>query len=282
MSMHKFIYIPVLLLFVFSPARAQEKKYVYVDSSLIKDEEISSTPQSGVIIAEPPVEDHTMNEPVTTDNEPDTLLYLNNLKVSPDSVQQWKYAKDFAYIKYIDSLLKDKQAKDKLKKNEPSKPPGSSVLDRLLSSTFLKVLLGILAGIFVLFVLYKLFLTEGVFKRQPKSPGPQTTEAEKEDIISESDYDARIDQAVRSENFRQAVRYHYLRSLHKLADDNLVELAPDKTNYQYVRELKDSRLQNDFAALTLNYEYIWYGEFEIGSSIYQKLETGFKNFNQQL
>ena len=41
-------------------------------------------------------------------------------------------------------------------------------------------------------------------------------------------------------------------------------------------------LQNDFASLTLNYEYVWYGEFEVEKDIYDKIEKGFRNFNQKV
>ena len=65
-------------------------------------------------------------------------------------------------------------------------------------------------------------------------------------------------------------------------DKNILELAPDKTNFQYVSDLANHKYQNDFAALTLNYEYVWYGGFEIEQYRYQKIENQFINLNQKL
>ena len=105
---------------------------------------------------------------------------------------------------------------------------------------------------------------------------------EEEVITRESDFDALIRTALQNSNYRQAVRYQYLRTLHILADKNFIELAPDKTNFQYVREIANRNHQNDFASLTLNYEYVWYGEFDIDKNIYQKIENNFTSLNQKL
>jgi hypothetical protein len=73
-----------------------------------------------------------------------------------------------------------------------------------------------------------------------------------------------------------------LHTLHKLAGKELIMIAADKTNYQYVSELKNAMQRNDFAALTLNYEYVWYGEFAIDEQVYGKIRTGFKTFNDRI
>lgn len=277
--MHKFIYISVLCLLFFSSAPGQDKRYIYIDTSLIRSEEDYGIPVTGDAVAvEAPVEDHTMNETVALPGAgPDTTLYLNELSLSADSVRRWRSAKEFAYTKYLDSLLKVQQEKEKKK----TKPAGPGLIGRFLASDFLRVSLWMLAILFVLFIIYRLFLTEGVFRRETRSVKPEQPEVEEEVITSGTDFDALIRQAVRADNFRLAVRYQYLRSLHKLADKDIIELSPDKTNYQYVREIKDPGLQNDFSAVTLNYEYVWYGEFEIENDIYQRMEPGFINFNQK-
>lgn len=251
-----------------------------MDTSLIRSEEDYVIPETeDAVVVEAPVEDHTMNETVTLpDAGPDTTLYLNELRLSADSVWRWRNAKEFAYTKYLDSLLKAQQEKGKKK----AKPAGPGLIGQFLSSDFLRVSLWMLAIVFVLFIIYRLFLTEGVFRRETRPVKPEQPEVEEETITSGTDFNALIRQAVQRNNFRLAVRYQYLRSLHKLADKGFIELSPDKTNYRYVREIKDSRLQNDFAAITLNYEYVWYGEFEIESDIYQKMEPGFTNFNQKI
>jgi len=265
--MRKIIYISVLLFFIFSVANAQEK-FVYEDSSLlIKDEEVLPIDEVGV---------PDQNGQVYANEKIDTTLYPNSLQISYDSIQKWKSLKEYAYVKYLDSLLKNR------KKAEVKQPPRSGFLNDILSSGFIGALLWTLAICFIVFIIYRLFLADGVFRRRSKSLVKEEEETTEAELTKESDFEALIRNALQHGNYRQAVRYQYLRTLHTLADKNFIELAPDKTNYQYVSELKNRDLQQAFAALTLNYEYVWYGEFNIDRDIYQKIESGFVSLNKKL
>ena len=157
-----------------------------------------------------------------------------------------------------------------------------SWLDNVFASPATRIFFWTLAVIFILFILYKLFLTEGVFKKKVKKNELVAPEVEEEVITSESDFDRNINQAVKSGNYRLAIRYQYLKTLHKLADRHLIEMAADKTNYQYVREISQRSYQNDFASLTLSYEYVWYGEFNIDGAGYHKIAPGFSEFNKKV
>lgn len=270
----------MMLLFV-TAASAQQKKYLYVDSSLLKNESTSYDAVEEVVPADDsgPAEDHTLNAPDTTGGAygTDTTLYLNGLSLSPDSPRKWRNEARFAYAKNLDSLLR--AAKENENKAPPEKP---SLLAQFLSSALVEVLLWIAAILFVGFIIFRLFLADGVFRRDTTKSISTHSSPEEEEITSATNFDALITQALQKSDFRQAVRYQYLRSLYKLADRNLLVLAPDKTNYQYVRELKERSLQQDFSSLTLNYEYVWYGEFNVDVDLYHKIESGFKKFNQQI
>ena len=273
--MRKIIYISVLLFSLFSAAQAQQK-VIYEDTSLLqKDEKIDAPVED--IVAET---DSTEVAPVVQPAEEviDTALYQNNLQFPSDSIKNWKNLKEYAYTKYLDSLLKN------IKKEvaEPPPPPRSGIFNSILNSGFVSFLLWAVVISFIAFVIYRLFLAEGVFQRKSKSHKQGGAEVEEEIITKESDFDALIRIALQTGKFRQAVRYQYLRTLHLLAGKNFIELAPDKTNYQYVSEITNRNHQQHFAALTLNYEYVWYGEFDIDKNIYQKIETNFTSLNQKL
>ena len=275
--MRKIIYISLLLMGFLSAAQAQ-KKIIYEDSSLLqKDEEVSSTVEQIEVVKDSAV---MVQPPVTAleeDESADTTLYKNDLNLSYDSIKNWRNLKEYGYTKYLDSLLKNIKPKEI---KEPPRPR-RSILSGLFNSNIVTVLLWTVAIAFVLFILYRLFLAEGVFKRKPKSAKAEA-EVEEEIITHESDFDALIRQALQSGNYRQAVRYQYLRTLHLLAEKNMVQLAPDKTNFQYVSEIANRSHQQPFASLTLNYEYVWYGEFEIDKNIYDKIESDFRGFNQKI
>ena len=257
-----------------SAAQAQ-KKIIYQDTSLLqKDEEASATVDQIEVVKDSTV---LVDAPATAleDDEPaDTSLYKNDLNLSYDSIKNWRNLKDYAYTKYLDSLLKN------IKQKEPP-APRRSIFSNLFNSNIVTVLLWTAAIAFILFILYRLFLAEGVFKRNSKSAKAEAEVAE-EIITSESDFDAMIRQAMQNGNYRQAVRYQYLQTLHLLAEKNMLQLAPDKTNFQYVSEITNRSHQQPFASLTLNYEYVWYGEFEIDKNIYDKIESNFRGFNQKI
>lgn len=217
----------------------------------------------------------------------DTSLAYSKLLISTDSINSWKNNNIYGYAKYLDSLLKQRQKKDlkKQKQQQSSSRNGSSSSDgfgtmsnsdSFFASPGTRIFLWILAGIFILFVVYKLFLGDGIFKRATKTAS--VTDAVEEHITSETDIDGLISAAVRNGNYRLAVRYWYLKSLHHLSDRSLLQLAADKTNYQYVHELSNERQRNEFAALTLNYEYVWYGEFHVDEQLYRRLENNFSSF----
>lgn len=287
--MRKYIFISILSLAFFSAAHAQDKKYLYKDSTLNESEQLYDTTVEQVIQA--PVQEEEkkiLYEEVTEEEKEedviDTSLNYNQLTVPPDSVTAWKNLKGFAYVKNLDSLLKAKKQapKEAEKEKTYSQPSGGGWLNAVLSSNGLQFFLWTLAVAFVMFVLYKLFLTDGAFRRKSAATNAKTAAVEEEVITGESDFDLLIKQALQQRNYRLAVRYQYLNTLHKLADKKLVELAADKTNYQYVREISNPAYQNEFAGLTLNYEYVWYGEFDIDENIYRSMNEKFNQLNTRL
>lgn len=267
--MRKLIYISVLLLSFSSGLHAQ-KKFVYEDTSLLqKEEEVGA-----------PLDDYETQIPVTADRDtPDTVLTRNTLHLPADSLKGWQKLKAYGYMKTIDSVLKAEGRAEEKKRRTPSAP---GFLESFLASGVLSLVLWSLAVLFVGFIIYRLFLAEGVFLRKPKAVENTGAEIAVEEINRDSDFEAIISQALQNNNYRQAVRYQYLRTLHTLALKQFIELAPDKTNYQYVREISNPGHRQDFAALTLHYEYVWYGEFNIEAGIYRKIEQAFNNLNQKL
>ncbi len=279
--MGKLFFIPVFTLFFSTVSLSQEEIFIDKDSTLKQSEkgyDTSMKSTSTIPIAEE-------NYVVTEDKEQDTIyidttLYYNPLYIAPDSIEAWKNLKSFTYIKYLDSLLKDKQDKERNKGNNDTdnSSPKPGWLNSILSSSEVQIFFWALAAVFVFYISYKLFLTQGVFKKSYKNKNIASPEVSEEIITSESDFNLLIVKAVNKSNYRLAVRYRYLQTLHNLAAKYLIELSPDKTNYQYVREIKNIIYQNDFAALTLNYEYVWYGEFAIEENIYTRIDNEFLKF----
>ena len=263
-----------LCLFLSTAVQGQQKEYVYVDSSLLYPESADSSK-----VAAPDEEDSYEDSTTTVNYATDTVLQNNELALSRDSIRLLKNAKQFAYAKVMDSLLKDmqkQQADDaKLQQDKPS------VLEAFLSSAVTKFIFWAMAIFFVLFIMYKLFFTEGFLQRQSARAPVNVVKEEAEDATGNVDYDRQVTAAINNKNYRLATRYLYLQCIQKLMKAGVISFAADKTNSQYLYELSGKPYKDEFVSLTLNYEYVWYGEFSIDEPVFVKLQQRFKQFNNQ-
>ncbi|MCF6242291.1 MAG: hypothetical protein L3J74_13205 [Bacteroidales bacterium] len=75
-------------------------------------------------------------------------------------------------------------------------------------------------------------------------------------------FDLEINKAVNERNYRLAIRFLYLKLLHLLNQNELINWLPEKTNRKYLQELNDKAVYNNFKNLSKIYEYSWYGHFE--------------------
>lgn len=207
----------------------------------------------------------------------DTMLSVTSWIYPADSLQKLKSQKEFAYIRNLDSLLKAKQDED-LKKAVKTKPVTQKEPPDIFPSV--RFLLWSIAIFTLLFVIYRLFLSEkGMFAAPTKN---KKLQLEEEQITDEALLDRRISDAIQKSDYRLAIRFLYLQTLNKLNDKGWLILSPDKTNYQYVLELKNKQLKNEFARITLHYEYAWYGDFKIEETVFKPVKQEFDQFNHKL
>ncbi|MFN3393169.1 MAG: DUF4129 domain-containing protein, partial [Candidatus Thermochlorobacter sp.] len=84
-----------------------------------------------------------------------------------------------------------------------------------------------------------------------------------EDLLSTDELSQRIEDAISKREYRHAVRYLFLRVLKELAAHDLIVWRIDKTNRDYVHELRRPDLKVLLADLARLFEYVWYGNFEL-------------------
>ncbi len=212
------------------------------------------------------VEDEDYSEDVVVD----TSLSSNTIYFSKDSINALRKEKDFRYINVpLDSLLKRRQ--------ERQPPPVKTSTNDNSGISFgdiFRFLIWLVVIGAVLFLIFRLFLSEkGLFAAPASRKKLTTEETEMEDDDS---YAKRITDAERKGAYRLAVRYHYLQTLSILAAKGWLQLSPDKTNYQYLRELSGKPVRNHFARITLHYDYAWYGNFEVSEHVYQTIKNEFQ------
>ena len=210
----------------------------------------------------------------------DTSVQIDQYSLINDSAESLKNISDFAYAKNLDSILKLLQKEELIDGKLMRKK--SSWLELFFFSTVTKIFFWLVGCLFIGFILQRLFFTEGFFQHRTLQTNVKVLKEEKEHLSATTDYLKLIHQSVSSENYRLAVRYHYLQTLQKLSAKGLILFSVDKTNHQYITELSDKFYKNEFLRLTKAYEYIWYGGFVTNLIMYNTIELNFKNFNDHL
>lgn len=137
-----------------------------------------------------------------------------------------------------------------------------------------KWLLWILA-ILLLFIvitktkLYKLFYTAKEIEN------PDFAFANPEDQFI--DFDEAIQLQIMQQQYRQAIRLLYLKLINLLRNKDFIHYSKEKTNRDYLFDLKNSELKAQFSAITSIYNYVWYGDTEIARDQYLRFEKSFQS-----
>jgi hypothetical protein len=283
--MHKKIVFFIVSIFCVAQLKAQSNSYddtpasdtVFrmhddVEDPTIVEENVITTKDYTSTFAEDVIQDTTVN--------------FRDLIISPDSLKSWKENKRYAWINNIDSLLRDKQQKeDEQDENNMRKgrdlSDGLSGFERFLNSGFLQLLLWVIGGSVVAFIIYRLFLSKGIFGTGGKKAKKVVEEAEEIDNNMESDFENLQRRAYAAGDLRVAMRYMFLKTLQKLNDKDLIRFGADKTNSAYARELPQAK-RNEFASLALYYEYIWYGNIAVHKETFDGIENKFNEFLKRI
>lgn len=144
-----------------------------------------------------------------------------------------------------------------------------------LSDKILKIVLGLIF-LAVLYIVARLFMNHrGPWFFEKKNETVSVDLSNVERHIHEADFEALLKETEQSGDTRQSVRLLYLWLLKSFADNNIIQWNPDKTNIDYLAEIRDNSLQEQFRYLSYLYNYIWYGGFSINDSEYRNARGTF-------
>jgi hypothetical protein len=113
-----------------------------------------------------------------------------------------------------------------------------------------------------------------LFKRRAKP----IVDSQQEEPAEEKVLMTLIQEAEAQTEYRLAARYRYMQLLEHLHARQLIRMHGDLTNWDYIRQLGTHPFTAKFRYLTLAYEYVWYGEFELGTEQYAQLKNKFETF----
>jgi Domain of unknown function (DUF4129) len=184
--------------------------------------------------------------------------------VADSTVAGWKSDKAFDYA------------------NDPAywqwhEPRASSEPDLITSRGFEDFIL-ILMGCILLYAIIRIIVANRLqlFYRPPRPSMP--VKAGEEAGLAEDDLDGRLTHFMQIKDYRQAVRYLYLKSLRLLNDQGLIRYHQEATNQEYWRQLSATPQGGPFRDLVMIYEKVWYGEFPLGDTLFTRLHQYFEDF----
>ena len=109
---------------------------------------------------------------------------------------------------------------------------------------------------------------------------PKVFFTEEEEIIKTKNITELIDKALQNNDYRLAVRYYYLLVLKNLSEKQLIDYEFDKTNSDYIKELKSTDVTQGFEKATTLYDYIWYGNFDVTQENFGKAQQTFNDLER--
>ncbi len=180
------------------------------------------------------------------------------------------YRKDEDY----DEDFGDTPGGEKKKKKSEENLGGSSPFWNM----FVKILFISLGVALLLFVVISI-IKGNIFRPRSKDFSSEKTKFSLEtveDNIHESDLDRFIKEALAEENYALAIRLYYLAIIKELSINRIIKWKRDKTNRDYLRELKGYDLSRDFRDATRIFERIWYGNGKLLQSDFQQIQPRFQ------
>lgn len=149
-------------------------------------------------------------------------------------------------------------------------------------AVFLQILPYLLLALF-LYLVIRFFVKSNMQGMGKNRKNPNVVSlSEDEHIIKNEDIQQLIKNALADQNYRLAIRYYYLYILQLLSEREMIDWQQQKTNDDYLEELSESVLKNEFGKATLLYDYVWYGEFELDQSRYEKAEIVFTSLKNAI
>ncbi|WP_264560650.1 hypothetical protein [Flavobacterium sp. N501239] len=138
----------------------------------------------------------------------------------------------------------------------------------------MKIIAFIIIG-FVIYMIVKVIINkEGQWIFGKKNKKITVSELVEENIHS-INFNEIIKKSKQEKDYRLTIRYYYLWLLKSYSDKELIEWDIEKTNSDYLSELKSQNTKENFKYLSYIYDYSWYGEFEINEPDFLKAETVF-------
>jgi len=106
--------------------------------------------------------------------------------------------------------------------------------------------------------------------------GTEITLANLDEYIHETDLERYLREALAAANWPLALRLYFLQTIKMLSESGAITWSREKTNRDYLREMRGNPLGTHFRNATRHYERVWYGNQPLTAEEFAELEPDFK------
>ena len=97
-------------------------------------------------------------------------------------------------------------------------------------------------------------------------------------IIIEKEMKKSFIDCLKNNDYRMAVRMLYHKILKELNLAKIITWKLDKTNDDYINEIKNDSIKKSFKELTHFFNFVWYGMFNINNDEFNEINNKFDQF----
>ncbi len=106
--------------------------------------------------------------------------------------------------------------------------------------------------------------------------------SDEERLVHSMDLSSLIEAAIKNRDYRLAIRYYYLKLLKRLHQQKLINYEFQKTDSEYLVELKDENFRLPLKRVMRIYDFIWYGNFPVSENEFSMAQDSFRSIESSL
>ena len=273
MILNKILLHIILLLFAFSVSAQKEKKEA--KSTVWKKEKELFDYQK----------DKNYKGPINWNTDSPSLIKkeaeenVDDFKYDPQEIRRNRERRKYSYND--GNGLDESEIERPILDQEPVRVDDSpKVSTPVISDSFLKIVLYILLFGAVLFIIYYLIKNKDNYKKD--NTGDLVIEDLNPATISKTELELLLEKYMAEENYRECIRVYFTFILKEIIKNGWIKWKKEKTNFDYLLEMKSKSDPAHFEECVRIYDLIWYGEYEITKEIFHSLQPILLNYYQSL
>lgn len=149
-------------------------------------------------------------------------------------------------------------------------------------STFIKIFSYLGLGALIYLIVRFLFNANFIKYFREHGEEAEVKYGEDEEIIRKKDIDQLLKNAIDNSDYRLGLRFYFLKLLKTLEAKKVIKWEPQKTNFDYLKEIKQDVYNDTFKRFTYWYDYIWYGNYPLTSLEFTAISKEFEAFFKKL